>query len=571
MDLIGDKKGNGLKKMLESQGTFLKVPALFHVVRVVIARNSGESEREWGISKEEKRYTHGASFIKLLELGANIHARDVVGNTLLFNCVRAKGCPETHVMAEILLQRGLDVNSVNRRGETALGTPIQFRDFKAIELLLSYGIDITIKDLNNVSARVMTMNDPKFRVLACKQAKLEAQRMKMIHAQTKEDFVGAVTRKDQEESSWGSWFLWVLDSFGLKRKYSTSDLVKDQGETGTCTEHALAKAVKLSLTEQGLNIDLTKCLASFLSHPNVDEEEGNFPDEFHGAKISSIGEESLRWPGSVELCIKRVSKLKRYEEGIISTFKATKLVLVYQYPKAGPHSVFISGVEMIANKPHFQIVNSWGPPQAGDPSHVRVSQEGNIVYGVKARWSPDGVESVCKVCFAPDSKVCNRCYTAHYCSRVCQRKDQEVHKQLCSQIWSEFQAVCLDWPPLSPSGVRMDRNFVTGKWKYHQKASESNGNKKHGILKIQKAFDDDWNQMKVEMGKELGFLDTALSVYSQHHEIYGYISPKNPLYQRLKKSIEEEGSKKYKIYIKSCQRDGKLWINSCRILHPRTW
>ena len=588
MDLICDKKGDGLRKMLESRETFLKVPALFHVVRGVIARNSGESEVEWGIPKEEKRYTHGACFMKLLELGANIHARDVVGNTLLFNCVRAKGCPETHVMAEILLQRGLDVNSVNRRGETALGTPIQFRDFKAIELLLSYGIDITIKDLNHVSARVMTMNDPKFWVLACKQAKLEAQRMKMIRAQTKEDFVGAVTRKDQEESSWGSWFLWVLDSLGLKRKYSMSDLVTDQGETGTCTEHALAKAVKLSLTEQGLNIDLTKCLASFLSHPNVDEEEGNFPDEFHGAKISSIGEESLRWPGSVELCIKRVSNLERYEDGIISTSKDTKLVLVYQYPKAGPHSVFISGVEMIANKPHFQIVNSWGPPQAGDPSHVRVSQEGNIVYEVKARWSPDGVESVCKVvshhlfccfvnfrpfqvCFAPESKVCTRCYTAHYCSKACQQKDREVHKQLCSEIWSEFQEVCLDWPHLSPDQIRANRNFVTGKWKYHWKVSESNGNKKHDILKIQKAFDEDCNKVKVEMGKELGFLDTALSVYSQHHEIHGYVSPKNPLYQRLKKSIEEKGSKKYKIYIKSCQRDGKLWINPCRILHPRTW
>ena len=77
--------------------------------------------------------------------------------------------------------------------------------------------------------------------------------------------------------------------------------------------------------------------------------------------------------------------------------------------------------------------------------------------------------------------------------------------------------------------------------------------------------------MKVNMGKELGFQDTALSVYSQHQEIYGYISPKNPLYQRLKKSIEEEGLKKYKIYIKSCQREGKLWINPTRILHPRTW
>ena len=175
------------------------------------------------------------------------------------------------------------------------------------------------------------------------------------------------------------------------------------------------------------------------------------------------------------------------------------------------------------------------------------------------------------MCFAPDSKVCNGCYTAHYCSKACLRKDWEVHKQLCFQIREEFQEIHLDFPPLGPGQIWEDRNFVTGKWKNHWNASESNGNKKHDILKIQKAFDEDYNQMQVDMGEKLDFLATALSVYSQHHEIYGYISPENPLYQRLKKSIEEEGLKKYKIYIKSCQREGKLWINPTRILHPRTW
>ena len=175
------------------------------------------------------------------------------------------------------------------------------------------------------------------------------------------------------------------------------------------------------------------------------------------------------------------------------------------------------------------------------------------------------------MCFAPESKVCSICYTAHYCSKDCKQEDQEVHEKLCSQIWSEFEEVHLDFPTLRPGQVCMNRHFVTGKWKYHLSASESNGNKKHDILKIQKAFNEDYNQMQVDMGKKLSFKDTALTVYSQHQEIYGYISPKNPLYQRLKKSIEEEGLKKYKIYIKSCQRDGKLWINPSRILHPRTW
>ena len=406
MNLIGDKKGEELRKLLESRETFLKVPALFHVVRGVIARNSGESEKEWGIPKEEKRYTHGACFMKLLELGANIHARDVLGDTLLFHCVRNKGGPETHVMAEILLEQGLDVNSVNRRGETALGIPIHNQDFAAMKLLLSHDIDIYIKDLDNHSAWMMTVLNPKFQVMHCKQAKLVAERMKMRRVQTKEDFVGAVQRKEQKESSelssltsrFKSLVFRALNSLGLKWNSDLSELVTDQGETNACTVHALAKAVKVSISEQNLNIDLTTCLARILSHPNVDEEEGNSPDEFHGTIISSIGEESLRWPGSVELCIKKVSNLEKYEDGIMPISKDTKLVLVYQDPGLqGPHSVFVSGVENIANEPHFQIVNSWGRPQAGDPTHVKVSQEDNIVYEVKARWSPDGVESVCKV------------------------------------------------------------------------------------------------------------------------------------------------------------------------------
>ena len=112
------------------------------------------------------------------------------------------------------------------------------------------------------------------------------------------------------------------------------------------------------------------------------------------------------------------------------------------------------------------------------------------------------------------------------------------------------------------------KNVVTGKIKVHTKATETSDKKKHHILKVQKQFDEEMNDL---MGKPASFSDTALTVYSQHHEIYGYISPKNRLYSGLKKSIEDEGLMNYKIYIKSCERDGKLWINPSRILYPRTW
>jgi len=146
MKLIGDKQGEELEKLLESHDTYLKVPATFHVVRGVLARNSGESEQHWGIRREEKRYSHCICFIKLLQLGVNINARTVLGDTLLFYCVsrKGRGCPEALLMGEILLKHGLNVNSVNRLGETALLTTIQENNLDAVKLLVAHDIDITI-------------------------------------------------------------------------------------------------------------------------------------------------------------------------------------------------------------------------------------------------------------------------------------------------------------------------------------------------------------------------------------------------------------------------------------------
>ena len=148
--------------------------------------------------------------------------------------------------------------------------------------------------------------------------------------------------------------------------------------------------------------------------------------------------------------------------------------------------------------------------------------------------------------------MCTGCYTAHYCSKSCLRKDWEVHKQLCKEIREEFQEVHLDWDGIK---IHTLKNHITGKIRIHAKASETNPAKAHNILKVQSHEDKrSW-----------------LTVYSQHDEIFGLINERNPMYSRLKTSIEEEGLFKYKIYINSCQRDGKLWINPNRILEPRTW
>ena len=412
IELVGDKTGEELRALLECRETYFRVPALFHVVRGLMARYSRESLSAWGV--KEPSYSYGACFMKLLELGANIQAKDFLGANLLFHCVRRWGtwgkgqplCPETQILAEILIKWGLDVNSTNRLGETALGIAIMNRDLDAIKLFLSHNIDLGIKDGDGWSAQQMAMGDMRIQKLISKQSLLVAERKKREKQKLKEDFVAAVVERSRQDGccAGGSpipklknLFHGVLSSLGLNWNKDKEDLVTDQGESSTCTIHALAKAAKQSLAEQSLNIDLENCLANFLNHPDVSEEEGNHPDEFHCAKISSITEENLNWPGSVELVIKRVVNMKKFNDKNLPLSKDTKLVLVYNDSEAGLHSVFISGIEKVDGESNFAIVNSWGPARPGDATHVRVSQEQNMVYEVRARWSPDGCETVCKV------------------------------------------------------------------------------------------------------------------------------------------------------------------------------
>ena len=61
---------------------------------------------------------------------------------------------------------------------------------------------------------------------------------------------------------------------------------------------------------------------------------GTIPDEFHGVKISSVEEERLKWPGLVELSVKKVFDLKKFKDGHIFNSNDTKLVLEYDDPKA---------------------------------------------------------------------------------------------------------------------------------------------------------------------------------------------------------------------------------------------
>ena len=90
---------------------------------------------------------------KLIELGANIHAKDVAGYTPLHHCLTGMGNSITRSMARELLQAGADPNAQNRFGNTPLMEPVQGFDLENIKLLLEFGADPDIDDNDGVSCR----------------------------------------------------------------------------------------------------------------------------------------------------------------------------------------------------------------------------------------------------------------------------------------------------------------------------------------------------------------------------------------------------------------------------------
>lgn len=107
-------------------------------------------------------YRNMEVFEKLIELGADINCQDWVGWTPLHHCLSTSRNDYTFKMAEKLLEAGANANIQNRFKETALFQPCIKKDLKAIDLLIKYKADPTLKDfqgvsvLNNMDVEVLT-------------------------------------------------------------------------------------------------------------------------------------------------------------------------------------------------------------------------------------------------------------------------------------------------------------------------------------------------------------------------------------------------------------------------------
>lgn len=97
--------------------------------------------------------------------GADVHAKDEIENTLLHlvaargsihaqHSIRLKGISSVEVnlyLAKILIERGLDVNSVNRFNQTPLHLAIERQNLLVIDHLISCGSNVNLVDANGNS------------------------------------------------------------------------------------------------------------------------------------------------------------------------------------------------------------------------------------------------------------------------------------------------------------------------------------------------------------------------------------------------------------------------------------
>jgi len=124
---------------------------------------------------------------KLLELGANIHAKDVAGYTPLHHCLTCVSNSVTLRMARELLKAGADPNTKNRFGSSPLFEPVQAANMESINILLEFGADPDLVD--NDGVRCSNMGNSKITELF---SKTDKKKIKEARAAAKEKAGGCL-------------------------------------------------------------------------------------------------------------------------------------------------------------------------------------------------------------------------------------------------------------------------------------------------------------------------------------------------------------------------------------------
>ena len=153
----------------------------------------------------------------------------------------------------------------------------------------------------------------------------------------------------------------------------------NQGQGGTCTIHALANALTLSLWDTNkIEVSPHECLGGLKQLAKVEVFGGNHVEDFHKEIVKNMTDEVTGAYGNVQIHVTR------------GVGRGGQYVLVYDLEEGDPdtdkHCVYIQGISRSDPKT-FKCVNSWGTGEDENPE-ISVSRKGNIFYCIEAKWIP---------------------------------------------------------------------------------------------------------------------------------------------------------------------------------------
>jgi len=178
MGFIAMVKEEEVHKLLEARETLLNVSAIFHVIIGADFLCGSNHSRRQAVRREmnlKHEHEHQKIFTKLLELGANIHAKNAAGYTPLHHCLTVHTNLTTMAMARQLLKAGADPNIQNRFGCSPLFDVAMEDNVEAVKLLLEFGADPDVMNNDGISCRAEASNLRRVMELFCQADKKKAE------------------------------------------------------------------------------------------------------------------------------------------------------------------------------------------------------------------------------------------------------------------------------------------------------------------------------------------------------------------------------------------------------------
>ena len=96
----------------------------------------------------------------LIEAGADVQAKDLVGNSLIHHASMGTAAPGTLGLIPLLIERGVDPNNENRFGDPPILEPVVNQNPEAIKTLIQFGADVHKKSSSGVLATNLCLHTP---------------------------------------------------------------------------------------------------------------------------------------------------------------------------------------------------------------------------------------------------------------------------------------------------------------------------------------------------------------------------------------------------------------------------